>query len=131
LYECQIYYCAENSPPLLPNLSQINPVQALPIDFKIHCNIIRSAAIGQSVGIATRYGINGSGIKSRLERRDFPYPSQPSLESNQPPVQLVPGLFTGVKRPECGANHPPPSSSAVKERVEIYSPSGNSRLAVW
>jgi len=29
----QTYYSAENSPPLVPNLSQINPVQAAPIDL--------------------------------------------------------------------------------------------------
>ena len=36
--------------------------------------------------------------------------------------------FQGVKRPEHGADHPPPSSAEVKERVELYfySPSGPS-----
>jgi hypothetical protein len=29
-------------------------------------------------------------------------------------------LFQGVKRLGCGANHPPPSSAEVKERVELY-----------
>ena len=28
--------------------------------------------------------------------------------------------FPGVKRPGRGANHPPPSSTEVKERVELY-----------
>ena len=28
--------------------------------------------------------------------------------------------FTGVKRPECGIEHPPPSSAEVKETVELY-----------
>jgi len=28
--------------------------------------------------------------------------------------------FLGVKRPGCGADHPPPSSAEVKERVELY-----------
>jgi hypothetical protein len=34
--------------------------------------------------------------------------------------------FLGVKRPCCAADHPPPSTADVKERVEIYlySPSG-------
>ena len=37
-------------------------------------------------------------------------------------------LSWGVKRPWCGANHSPPCSAEVKERVEIYlySPSGPS-----
>jgi len=38
------------------------------------------------------------------------------------------GSFPGVKRPGRGADHPPPSSPEVKERVELYlySPSGPS-----
>jgi hypothetical protein len=28
--------------------------------------------------------------------------------------------FPGVKRPECGVDHPPPPSSEGKERVELY-----------
>jgi hypothetical protein len=28
--------------------------------------------------------------------------------------------FPGVKRPERGVNHPPPSSAEVKERVELH-----------
>jgi len=43
------------------------------------------------VGIATRYGLEGSGIESRW-RRDFPHLSRPALEPTQPPVQWVPGL---------------------------------------
>jgi hypothetical protein len=30
------------------------------------------------------------------------------------------GSFPGVKRPERGVDHPPPSSAEVKERVELY-----------
>jgi hypothetical protein len=47
------------------------------------------------------------------------------------PVQTGPGaqavsytmgtvLFLGVKQPVCGINHPPQSSTEVKERVELY-----------
>ena len=38
------------------------------------------------------------------------------------------GSFPGIKRPGRGVNHPPPSSTEVKERVELYfySPSGPS-----
>jgi hypothetical protein len=38
------------------------------------------------------------------------------------------GSFPGVKRPGCGADHPPPTSAEVKEIVELYlySPSGPS-----
>jgi hypothetical protein len=30
------------------------------------------------------------------------------------------GSFPGVKRPGRGADHPPPTSAEVKERVELY-----------
>jgi len=30
------------------------------------------------------------------------------------------GSFSGVKRPGCGVDHPPPSSTEVKETVEFY-----------
>jgi hypothetical protein len=39
-----------------------------------------------SVGIATRYGPDGSGIESRWGR-DFPHLSRPALEPTQPPIQ--------------------------------------------
>ena len=44
-----------------------------------------------SVGIATRYGLDGTGIESRLGR-DFPHPSRPLLRPTQPPIQWTPGL---------------------------------------
>jgi hypothetical protein len=30
------------------------------------------------------------------------------------------GSVTGIKRPQCAANHPPTSSAGVKEREELY-----------
>ena len=39
-----------------------------------------------SVGIATRYGLNGPGIESRWGR-DFSHLSTPALGPTQPPVQ--------------------------------------------
>ena len=59
-----------------------------------------------SVGIATRYGLDGQGIESQW-RRDFPHPSRPALRPTQPPVQWVPGLSRGVKRPGRRADAPP------------------------
>jgi hypothetical protein len=47
-----------------------------------------------SVGIATRYGLDGTGIKFRLGR-DFPHTSRPALEPIKPPIQWVAGLYRG------------------------------------
>ena len=76
-----------------------------------------------SVSIATRYGLDGPRIESKWER-DFP----PALGPTQPPIQWVPGLSPGLKRLGRGVNYPLPSSTDVKERVELYlySPSGPS-----
>ena len=64
-----------------------------------------------SVGIATRYGLDGQGIESR-----WGHPSRPALGSTQPPIQWVPG----IRRPGRGADHPPPSKRRGHERVELY-----------
>jgi hypothetical protein len=52
-------------------------------------------AVGRdsSVGIPTRYGLDGPEIESRWGR-DFPQPFRPALGSTQPPVQGVMGLFS-------------------------------------
>jgi hypothetical protein len=41
-------------------------------------------------------------------RRDFPHLSRRDLGPIQPPVQWVPVLSRGIKRPRCGVDHPPP-----------------------
>jgi hypothetical protein len=51
---------------------------------------------GDSVGIATGYGLDGSGIESPW-RQDFSQLSRPALGPTQPPVQWVPG-FSGGRR---------------------------------
>ena len=82
-----------------------------------------------SVGIATRYGLDGPGIDCRWGR-DFPHPFRPALESHPASCAMGTGSFPGVKRPGRGVDHPSPSNDEVKERIELnlYSPSGPSGL---
>jgi len=46
--------------------------------------------------------------------------SRPALGPTQPAVQLVPGLYPGGKAVCAYHYHPPPSSTKVKERAELY-----------
>ena len=72
--------------------------------YFLHYNIYKTVEIlsslyisggpGSSVGIATGYELDGSGIESRWGR-DFPHLFRPALGLTQPPVQRVPGLFRG------------------------------------
>ena len=47
-----------------------------------------------SVGILTRYSLDGPGIESPCGR-DFPHLSRPALGPTQPAIQWVSGLFWG------------------------------------
>jgi hypothetical protein len=64
------------------------------------------------VGIATGYGLDGPGIKSRW-RRDFPHLSRPTLGPTQPTVQWVSSLSQGKERSGRDADPSPPSSAVV------------------
>ena len=72
-----------------------------------------------SVGIATRYALDGLEIEFRW-RRDFPHLSRPNLGPTQPTVQWVSGLFTGVKPAGAWGCQLPASSTEFKETVELY-----------
>jgi len=62
-----------------------------------------------SVGIATRYGLDGPLIESRWgEEARFPHPSRPT----QPPIQWLPGNFE-VRHPRC-------IGSMTKNIVSVY-----------
>jgi len=77
--------------------------------------------VGQEsvVGIATRYGLDGPGIKSRCGER-FSAPIQIGTGAHPASYTMGTGSLPGVKRPGRGVDHPPPLSADVKERVELY-----------
>ena len=72
-----------------------------------------------SFGIMTGYGLGCPEIESRLGR-EFPHNFRPAVGPTQLPIQWVPCLSQGVKRPGRDVDHPRPSSAEVKERVELY-----------
>ena len=59
-----------------------------------------------SVGIATRYGLDGPGIKSRCGAR-FSAPVQTGSEAHPASYTMGTGSFPGVKQPERGVDYPP------------------------
>jgi len=71
------------------------------------------------VSIATRYALDGSGIELPGRAR-FSVPVQMDPEAHRASYKMGTGPFPGLKRPECGVDHPSQSSSEVKERVELY-----------
>ena len=71
-----------------------------------------------SVGIATGYVFDGSGIEF-LWGRDFPHPSGPALGSNHLLYNVYRVSFLETKRPQRGFKHPPTSRAEVKERLEL------------
>ena len=50
----------------------------------------------------------------------FSAPVQTVSEAHPASYKMGTGSFPEVKRPGRGADHPPPSSAEVKERVELY-----------
>jgi hypothetical protein len=71
-----------------------------------------------SVGVATRYGLDGLGIESR-RGRDFPHPSRPPPGTHPASYTMGTGSFSGVKRPGCGVDHNPQLAARLKERAEL------------
>jgi hypothetical protein len=95
-----------------------------PTAIFFYSDINKTRGRDSSVGIATRYRLDGQGFEFRWgryfrNRSDWPW-GPPSLLYNG---YRVP--FPGVRRPCRGVVHPPANSADVKERVEpyLYSPS--------
>ena len=72
-----------------------------------------------SVGIATRYVLDGPGIDSRWGER-FSAPAQIAPGAHPASCTMGTGSFSGAKRPGLGVYHPPLSSSEAEGRVELY-----------
>ena len=60
----------------------------------LKCTLFNVWGHDSSVGIATRYGLDGSRIESRW-RRDFRHTSRPALGPTQPPIKWASGNFPG------------------------------------
>jgi hypothetical protein len=72
-----------------------------------------------SVGIATRYGLNGPGIESRWGAR-FSAPVKTVPGAHPASYKMSTGSLPGVKRTGYSVDHLPTCSVDVKERVELY-----------
>ena len=88
--------------------------------------IVDNMGRDSSVGIATRYGLDGPGIESRWGARFFT-PVQSGPGAHPASCTMGTGSFPGVKRPRRGADHPPLSKCRALKRVglNLYSPPGN------
>ena len=84
-------------------------------------NRICSSIVGRdsSVGIATRYGLDGPEDRIPVGAR-FSEPVQNGPGAHSASCTMGTGSFLGVKRPGRGADHPSPSSAEVEGRVELY-----------
>ena len=72
-----------------------------------------------AVSIASRYELDGVGIKSRWGAR-FSAPVQTGPVAHPASYTIGTGSFPGVNQPGHDIDHPPPSSAEVEERVELY-----------
>ena len=73
--------------------------------------------------IATRYGLDGLRMKFLLGdvgSARFSTPMQTNPGAHAVSYAVGTRSFTGLKWLGHGINHPPPSSSEVKERVDMY-----------
>jgi hypothetical protein len=69
---------------------------------------------GSSVGIATRYELDGPGIECRWGAR-FSAPVQTETGAHPASYTMGTGSFQGVKRPGRGVDHPPHLAPKLKK----------------
>ena len=87
---------------------------------------------GTSVGISTRYGLDGPADRIPVGAR-FSAPVQTGPGEHSASCTMGTWYLTGVNWPRLGVDHPPPSSAEVEGRVElnICSLSGPSLPFLW
>jgi hypothetical protein len=102
----------------------VNEIEAdrLPLSIVLQTNDITGGRESRdtSVDIATRYRLDGPGIESRWGGARFSAPDQTGPGAHPAFYTMGTGSFLGVKRPGRGVDHPPPSCTEVKERVQLY-----------
>jgi len=72
-----------------------------------------------SAAVATGYGLDVSMMESRWGR-DFSAPVQNYPAPHPASYTMGTGTLPGVESPGSGVDYPPPSSTEVKEREELY-----------
>jgi hypothetical protein len=72
-----------------------------------------------SVGIATRYGLDGPGFKYRWGR-GFLYRPSRSPRSKTPPLRWVSGISFRGKKPCSGGNHPPLLAPRLRKEWSLH-----------
>jgi hypothetical protein len=87
---------------------------------KIVVVLVDKVGRDSAVGIATRYGLDGPGVKSRWGTR-FSAPVQTGLGAH--PVSYTMGTrsFPGVKQPGRGVDHPPHLTPRLKKEYNYTS----------
>jgi hypothetical protein len=88
-------------------------------NFNFEWSTVYIGGQNSSVGIATRYGLDGPGIESRWGAR-FSAPVQTGPEIHPASYKTGTGSWPRVKRPGRGADHPPPTSAEVTNGLEVY-----------
>jgi hypothetical protein len=82
---------------------------------KVYCKYLFTVAGRESsVGIATRYGMDGPGIESRWGAR-FSAPVQTDSEAHTASYTMGTVSFQGVKWPGRGDDHPPHLAPRLKK----------------
>ena len=83
-----------------------------PYSFSFMIIPFDTVSLGSSVGIATRYRLDGPGMESRWGAR-FSAPVQTGPGPHPIPYTMSTESFTEVKRSEYGIDHPSTSSAEV------------------